>query len=135
MLLCDVHVDFIRKYGYNNLKNWCEDDRNVYIGRGGIVFCKDFNGNKERFPKQDSIWANPYKPKDFPNIHLCLTAYYHYILNKIHNENLWNELHSLKGKYLGCWCVGDKLLSPTLNSNEWICHGQVLMYLVNFYFP
>ena len=41
---------------YNNLKEWMADSNNVYIGRRGIVFIKG-----ERFPKKDSIWANPYK--------------------------------------------------------------------------
>lgn len=134
MFLCDVHVDNIRRYGYHDLKQWSNDNRNLYIGRKGIVFCKDCNGNKERFPKEDSIWANPYKAKDFENIKSCLLAYYNYIMIKINNENLYEELYKLKGKFLGCWCVGDKIVTYSPNIDEWICHGQVLMYIVNLYF-
>jgi hypothetical protein len=38
------------------------DPENVYIGRGGVVMIANAEtGKKERFPKRDSIWANPYK--------------------------------------------------------------------------
>jgi hypothetical protein len=130
-MLCDVHVAFIRRHNYTDLKHWCEDESNVYIGRKGIVFCKDCDGTSARFPKQDSIWANPYKPKDFPDIQSCLTAYYTYILGK---PNVWDQLQHLKGKQMGCWCVKDmspSQIQQTANPEEWICHGQVLMYMLN----
>lgn len=55
MSVINVKVASIRPK-FNNLKEWCEDERNIYIGRAGIVFI-----DGQRFPKQSSIWANPYK--------------------------------------------------------------------------
>ena len=40
------------------LKEWNENEDNIYIGRKGIVFI-----NKERYPKKDSKWSNPFKVK------------------------------------------------------------------------
>ena len=51
----NVKVENIRPE-YQNLKEWMNDENNVYIGRGGIVFI-----DGERFPKQNSEWANPFK--------------------------------------------------------------------------
>lgn len=33
----NVKVKYIRPH-YNNLKSWCENSNNIYIGRAGIVF-------------------------------------------------------------------------------------------------
>jgi len=98
---------------YDNLKEWCNDPNNVYIGRQGIVFI-----NNERFPKQASIWANPFKViKDDRDD--SLSKYGDYIVNKIKIENLTSELYKLKGNNLGCWCYPEK------------CHGDVLVKLIN----
>jgi hypothetical protein len=57
----NVKVAHIRPK-YNNLREWIQDINNVYIGRKGIVLIVNPETNKkERFPKTDSIWANPYK--------------------------------------------------------------------------
>lgn len=37
-IVCNCKVEFIRKKGYDNLAQWCQDSNNVYIGRKGIVF-------------------------------------------------------------------------------------------------
>lgn len=42
----NVKMQFIKQKNYNNLKEWCEDPNNIYIGRKGIVFI-----NKERYQK------------------------------------------------------------------------------------
>jgi hypothetical protein len=54
--IVNVRKKNIEKDGYNNLKEWCEDANNVYIGRKGIVFI-----NKERYPKNNSLFHNSYK--------------------------------------------------------------------------
>ncbi|KAG0042963.1 hypothetical protein BGZ83_011989, partial [Gryganskiella cystojenkinii] len=51
----NVKVAFIRPK-YKNLKEWMDDPNNIYIGRRGVVFV-----DGERYPKQDSPWANPFK--------------------------------------------------------------------------
>ena len=109
----DVHVVNIRPK-YNNLKEWMTDPENVYIGRGGVVFI-----DKERFPKQDSIWANPYKINNKNSREDVLKSYKFYIKNKIIKENLKSELLELKGKNIGCWCKPEP------------CHGDILVELIN----
>lgn len=52
--VCNVKVADIRPT-YKDLKEWCADENNVYIGRKGIVFITDEAGTKERYPKQDSL--------------------------------------------------------------------------------
>ena len=115
----NVKVAFIRPK-FNNLLEWCMDCNNIYIGRKGIVFIEK-NGSKERFPKQDSIWANPFKLKGDSEEELTsiLNQYYFYIIDKIEKENLYDELEKLRGKNLGCWCKPKR------------CHGDVLLYLLS----
>jgi len=105
----NVKVAHIRP-AYENLKEWMDDEKNVYIGRRGVVFV-----NKERFPKKDSIWANPYKIGKDGDRKEVLEKYEAYIRNKIEEEGLQNELKKLSGKNLGCWCYPEK------------CHGDILV--------
>lgn len=126
--LCDVHVDFIRPYRYNNLGEWMSDQRNTYIGRRGIILI-----NSRRFPEKDSIWHNPFKVDKDGDLQTVLNKYYEYITAKIIRENLFEELFKLKGKCLGCWCVGKDIVR--LSNPPWKCHGQILLYLINYYFP
>tara|TARA_Y100000591_G_scaffold225558_1_gene196679 strand:- start:348 stop:686 length:339 start_codon:yes stop_codon:yes gene_type:complete len=110
-------VNHIRPDGYSNLKDWCKDKDNVYIGRAGVVFIKTDNG-KERFPKKQSKWANPFKIS--PNGYTrdsSLEAYEKYIKNKIKEDPITFNLDELKGKTLGCWCKPEK------------CHGDILKKL------
>jgi hypothetical protein len=126
--ICDVHVNKLRSqpdvYGrmYSDLKDWMSYPENVYIARQGIVFVE-----KVRWPPRASIWANPYKltlgrvatgESDRKEV---LIQYRKYIIEKIKKENLYDELLSLKGKTLGCWCAPNS------------CHGDVLIDLINIY--
>lgn len=108
----NVKVKFIRP-NYENLKDWSSDQKNIYIGRKGIVFVEG-----ERFPKKDSIWANPFKEGRDGTLDEILEKYEIYIRDKIKKENLKNELLKLKGKNLGCWCKPNK------------CHGDILLKLI-----
>lgn len=126
--LCDVHVDNIRPNGYKDLSVWMNNSNNVYIARRGIILL-----NSRRFPEKESIWHNPFKVGKDGDLQTVLNMYYDHITKKIVEENLFEELHKLKGKCLGCWCVGRSIV--TLTNPPWICHGQILMYLINFYFP
>jgi len=125
-------VKYIRPLGFNNLKEWCENENNIYIGRKGIVFVDtdriDENGKniKERYPKCNSIFANPFKvKKNQDNRKQTVGDYEEYIIKKIENENLFEELLSLEGKNLGCWCKEpDKRVG---------CHGDVLLKLLKNY--
>jgi len=97
---------------YKDLKEWCDDPNNLYIGRRGIVFI-----DGERYPKIDSPWANPYKIDKDNNREDVLKEYEEYIKNKINLTDL--NLNDLKGKVLGCWCHPEK------------CHGDILIKLLN----
>ncbi len=73
---------------YNNLKEWCKDcNNNIYIGRKGVVFI-----DGERYPKESSIWANPYKISKDMSREDCIIEYEKYIRKKIIDEKLVTNL-------------------------------------------
>lgn len=115
MSVVNVKVSNIRPQ-YNNLEDWVKDENNIYVGRRGIVFI-----NGERFPKKDSLWANPYKVNKIQTREEVLEKYDKYIRHKIVHDDLFEELIKLKDKNLGCWC------SPQL------CHGDILIKLIEEY--
>jgi hypothetical protein len=120
--VCNVKVAFIRPLGFDNLKEWCENDKNVYIGRKGIVFIKNKDGGKERYPKQDSKWCNPFKVgKQGKGLtrEEAIENYEEYICEKIEEDPEKYNLEELRGKKLGCWCCPEN------------CHGNVLKKLVD----
>jgi len=118
----NVKVKFIRPE-YQNLGEWMDDPNNVYIGRRGIVFI-----DGERFPKKDSIWANPFKVKDYDDVEKCCRMYEEYVSKKLNSDkNLVKELLKLEGKNLGCWCK-EKGTYPAR-----VCHGDVLVKLIQKY--
>lgn len=109
----NVKVAHIRPK-YKNLKEWTDDSNNVYIGRRGIVFV-----DSVRYPKCDSIWANPFKVgKDYTREE-SIRKYEEYIREKLERDNTWHLLESLRGKCLGCWCKPEA------------CHGDVLLKLLS----
>lgn len=117
----NVKVKYIRQTGYQNLKQWMEDPINVYIGRRGIVFV-----DKQRYPKKDSIYANPFKIGKQCTREDCLIKYREHLLKKIENGEITiQNLKDLKGKRLGCWCV-----VPETHVD---CHGHVLLEIASKY--
>ncbi len=114
MSVINCKVKYIRPK-YNNLREWMEDDNNVYIARSGIVFI-----DKKRFPSNSSNFANPYKIGKDGTREEVIVKYREYILKKLEKDDLLRkELVSLKGKNLGCWCYPE------------ICHGNVLLELID----
>src|SRR3989344_1262105 len=111
----NVKVKYIRPE-YQNLREWCEGEANVYIGRKGVVFV-----NKTRYPKHNSVWSNPYKITNRESREDVLKKYREYIINKIELEGLHEKLLELKGKNLGCWCKPEE------------CHGDILVSLIEEY--
>lgn len=112
MSVINVKVKNIRPE-YENLKEWMKNDNNVYIGRKGVVFI-----DGKRFPSTDSIWCNPYKIDKNNNRNDVIIKYKQYIVEKIKNENLHDELKKLHNKTLGCWCYPEA------------CHGDKLRELI-----
>lgn len=108
---------------FQNLKEWMEDDNNVYIGRAGIVFIENSEtGIKERFPKHSSPFHNPYKIGKDGTRNEVLDKYREYIVKKLNVEpTLVNSLMELRGKNLGCWCHPEP------------CHGDILLELIKNY--
>lgn len=114
----NVRVANIRPQ-YNNLKEWMKDTNNVYIGRCGILVIDNV-----RYPRENSIWANPYKIDDGNGITRdnVIEKYRTYIIQKIENNDvLKQKLLQMKGKTLGCWCKPEA------------CHGDVLVELIDKY--
>lgn len=122
MSVINVKVANLRKSEprRENLREWMKDEENVYIGRAGIVFIDNV-----RFPKESSIWANPYKVGDKKGQYEreeSLKLYESYIREKIKgSESMKEELLKLKGKNLGCWCKPEG------------CHGDILMKILEEY--
>jgi Domain of unknown function (DUF4326) len=110
MQVVNVKVKHIRPT-YDNLKEWIEDENNVYIGRRGVVFIDGI-----RYPKDDSVWANPFIIGKDGGRDKVINAYEKYIKEKIENKEV--NLDALRGKVLGCWCSPEP------------CHGDILMKLL-----
>jgi hypothetical protein len=112
MSIVNVKVSNIRPK-YNNLQEWMKDSNNVYIGRKCVVFI-----NKQRFPPNNSIWANPFKIDNKNDRKKVIEKYEKYIIEKIKQNGLEYDLAKLKNKTLGCWCYPES------------CHGDVLIKLL-----
>lgn len=123
--VCNVRVQYIRP-AYPNLKEWMKDDRNVYIGRAGIVFCDGV-----RFPPQPSEWANPFKLGKDGDRATVLQKYEAHVRGRLANDPAMQErLHQLSNKRLGCWCVPKEVHADDVIEDEQIlCHGQILLKL------
>ncbi len=114
----DVHANCIQPR-YRDLKVWMSDSNNVYIGRRGIVFI-----DKIRFPPSDSKFANPFKVgtngKD-GTLQEVISKYRIHLQNKISTGEITpstkDDLLSLQGKNLGCWC----------KSKHEQCHGDIIV--------
>lgn len=116
MSVVDCKVKFIRPR-FKDLKEWIENPDNIYIGRGGIVFI-----DKQRFPKQSSEFANPFKIGKDGTRDEVLAKYEKYITEKLEKDNFFQQrLVRLKGKNLGCWCHPEP------------CHGDILLKLIENY--
>lgn len=115
-----VRVKEIRP-AYPDLKAWCANPTNCYIGRGRIV-------DHYTYPPTDSVWANPFKDSDRAE---CLAKYETHLRQLLAQPGMLDELGKLKGKNLGCWCRD----GPNKNIPGWWCHGDVLVTYINHYFP
>ena len=101
---------------WDNLKEFCEDPDNLYIGRRGIVFV-----NKERYPKQDSKWCNPFKVTKKQDRETCCSFYMDYIIEKIIDDPVKYDINELRNKRLGCWCCPLE------------CHGDYLIKIIRLW--
>jgi hypothetical protein len=112
-----VNVNKIRPK-YNNLREWLQDDNNVYIGRNGRIFITE-DGEKNIFHYPKSKWHNPYKPSKTLTLDEVLDLYSQYLDEMLMDEANMKEFLQLKGKVLGCWCKPNK------------CHGDIIISKLN----
>lgn len=93
--------------------HWKKEDYDIYIGRGIS-------------PKTGKLskWGNPFSYKDdtiaefkVKDREESIKKYEEYLLQ---NEELFNSLHELKYKTIGCWCKPNKK-----------CHGDILKKYVD----
>lgn len=126
MFVKNSKVKYIRKENYNNLKEVCEDCKNVYIGRRGIIIL-----DGKRYPENSSIFCNPFKVDKDGNLEEVLNKYEN-IVKKINDENLWCELDKIKDKNLYCWCIENHNgTNEYYEDNKYnICHGQILLKII-----
>ena len=100
-----IKVKNLRKLGYANLREWMEDENNLYVGRHGRIFIEG-----KIFHYTGSKWGNPFKSKDFESIDECLMKYE----DHVYESGLIDDIYELEGKKLGCFCETES------------CHASVL---------
>ncbi len=111
----NVKVKYLRPQ-FKDLKEWCDHPDNVYIGRGGIVFVT-IDGKKQRYPPT-SKWCNPFTVKKYGTAAISMFEEY------IRSVPYIDDIESLRGKNLGCWCVDAE--HPEIQ-----CHGHILVKILN----
>ncbi len=110
----DVHVAELRKLHYPSLIAWLREPNHVYIGRRNVYVPGTY----------ESPFANPYPVAKY-GLTECLRLYELYIKKKLdNNPSFQNELNSLRGKVLGCWCTNSN------NINQPTCHAHILIKLL-----
>lgn len=96
-----------------DLRAWCADPQNVYVGRRGVVLLEG-----ARYPPRDSPFANPFRISEAVPREGVIQKYREYITGRLAREPaLRQELAALRGKTLGCWCAPEP------------CHADVLAAL------
>ncbi|CAK9189276.1 unnamed protein product [Sphagnum troendelagicum] len=117
----NVGVGFIQPQ-YNDLREWCEDTNNVYVGKARIAIVKLPNGSYAKYPSEDSIWANQFTEKDGMTRDRTIQLYEQSMRIRLYNNPyLVVKLKALNGKRLGCRCHP----AP--------CHADVLVKLIREY--
>jgi len=109
-----IKVKNLREHGYSDLREWMDDEDNVYVGRRGRIFIHT-NGKKEIFHYKGSKWQNPFKLKDY-SLEESLEKFEEYI----RNSDIIDDISELEGKTLGCFCDQSKG-----------CHAKILVKLLN----
>jgi hypothetical protein len=104
--IVNVKKKELNKKKYEDFGAWSTKSNNLYIGRNMDFYVKGAKGSK---------WANPFSTKKFTREE-CLQKYEEYIRT---TPSLFNALHELCDKELGCWCKPES------------CHGDVLIALYN----
>jgi len=108
--IVNVKKAHLNKRGIKDFPEWKSKDRSLYVGRNMSFYVDGATGSK---------WQNPYPLKKY-TLDESLNLYEKHIRS---NEELFNSLHELKDKELGCWCKPNR------------CHGDILIKLLKERFP
>jgi hypothetical protein len=95
-IIVNIRKKCLNLRGITDFQEWKKNPKNLYIGRNMEFYVKGATESK---------WKNPYKGDN------CIEKYEEYI----RENKLYNDIHELKGKELGCWCHPNP------------CHGNVLI--------
>lgn len=113
MNVINVKVENIRPR-YKNLQEWMQNDKNLYIGRAGVVFI-----NGRRFPQIASVFCNRFKIGRDGSREEVIAKYEKELRLRVENDDEFRQsLLSLKNKTLGCWC------------KPGACHGDIIVKIV-----
>lgn len=104
-IIVNIKKACLQKRGIEDFEIWSQNPNSLYIGRNMSHYIKGANA---------SIWQNIYNSNEY-GLEPCLVLYENHIRQTPH---LWNQLHTLKGKELGCWCKPNQ------------CHGDILIKLL-----
>jgi hypothetical protein len=115
-----IKVTCLREQGYEDVEEWIETEGNQYVGRGLRVFIHT-DGEKKAYYVKGTKWGNPYKVKkknteNGLTLEECLVKYRQHIFD----SGLIDDIEELKGKTLGCWCIGKSK-----------CHAVILAEIAN----
>ena len=98
---------------------------NLHMVKGKRPYYDIYIGRELHYPKAtfpQSKWANPFITRFMKiSIDENLELYEKHIKN---SPKLWNALHELEGKILGCWCINSQ------QKDKIVCHGQILIKLL-----
>jgi len=123
----NVKVAHLRKMKprYENLEGWLSaSKKHIYIGRNMSTYVKG---------AYKSEWANPFTVKECGSNTEACKKYKKYLSKKLKKDPLLRkQLRKLDGKILGCWCV-EKPIKAKDKQSKIICHGQILMQLLDKY--
>ena len=99
-----IKVEELRKRGYSNLQEWCDDPKHILVTRNGRVFYKDKNGERRIFAYKSSKWHNPFKVKDH-GLEKSLEMFEDHLIEKLRDEKDLKEFMELMNyKEIGCFC-------------------------------
>ena len=104
MEVCNVKKKDLQNRGFRDFEDWNSKENTLYIGRNMSFYVPGTIKSK---------WHNPFTVKKHGRDQ-CLTLYEEYIRN---TPELYEFLHELEGKELGCWCSPEP------------CHGHILIKL------
>jgi hypothetical protein len=109
-----VKVSELRKQGYSDFEDWLNNKNNIYVGRQVRIWIHSLN-NKRIFHYKSSKWHNPFKVTNEMSLEKSLEEYTDYIIQ----SGFIHDIKELKGKNLGCWCLGND------------CHAKILADIAN----